>query len=715
MRTCLLILVALLALPPVAGAQDEDGYELWLRHRPLEVGVGPDVLAIRPPPAGNATLSLAVTELRRGLEGLLDRRIGLSSDGAPGQTVLVGTPETVPQIAALGLGDELQRLGPEGFVIRENLGGFRVVIASVGETGALYGAFHLLRLLGTGAEALQASETPAVRMRVLNHWDNLDRTVERGYSGFSLWDWHRLPDHLPQRYTDYARANASLGINGTVLTNVNANALVLTASYLEKVAALANLFRPWGIRVFLTARFSAPMEIGGLETADPADPEVQAWWRAKSAEIYRHVPDFGGFLVKANSEGQPGPQDFGRNHADGANMLADAVAPFGGVVMWRAFVYTPDPSGDRAGQAFDEFVPLDGVFRENVLIQVKNGPIDFQPREPFHPMFGAMPETPLMMEFQITKEYLGLATHLAYLGAYYEEVLQTDTRVGGAGSTVAQVVDGSLHGQGLTGIAGVANIGTDRNWCGSYFDCANWYAFGRLAWDPHEDARGIAREWLKLTFNRSEEFVEPALDMMMMSRQAAVDYRTPLGLHHLMALSHHYGPGPWIDEGRPDWTSVYYHRADSSGIGFDRSLSGSGSVRQYHPEVASVYGDPETVPEEYLLWFHHVSWDREMASGRTLWDELALRYQHGVDTVRRMRDIWGTLDGFVDPLRWQETAVFLEIQEREAIWWRDACLLYFQTFSRRPLPDGVEAPAHDLEYYLGLRHRYVPGIPDSGE
>ena len=435
-------------------------------------------------------------------------------------------------------------------------------------------------------------EAPRIRHRVLDHWDNLNRTVERGYAGFSLWDWHKLPDYRSPRYTDYARANASIGINGTVLTNVNANATSLTAEYLAKAAALADVFRPYGIRVYLTARFSAPIEIGGLTTADPLDPAVAAWWKRKADEIYGFIPDFGGFLVKANSEGQPGPQDYGRTHADGANVLADALAPHGGLVMWRAFVYSNEVPDDRAKQAYNEFQPLDGKFRPNVLVQVKNGPIDFQPREPFHPLFGAMPKTPLMMEFQITQEYLGFATHLVYLAPLFEETLRADTHAKGEGSTVARVIDGSLHGHALTGIAGVANIGTDRNWCGSVFACANWYAFGRLAWDHALTSDAIADEWIRRTFGNDPALVAPVKEMMLGSREAAVDYMTPLGLHHQMAEGHHYGPGPWVSQARrADWTSVYYHRADANGIGFDRTATGSNAASQYFPPVAEVFGN----------------------------------------------------------------------------------------------------------------------------
>lgn len=469
----------------VPDASAEDDYELWLRYQRIDDHAILDryraSIAEVVFQGDSQPLRSAREELRLGLSGLLAADVPFVDQpvGGDGGTLVIGTPTTSPVVAELNLAG----LGEEGFLIQTIKidGRPSIVIGAHTDLAVLYGVFHFLRLIQThqDLDSLSITETPRIQHRVLNHWDNLDRTVERGYAGFSLWDWHRLPDYLDPRYTDYARANASIGINGTVLTNVNADATSLTPMYLEKAAALADVFRAYGIRVYLTARFSAPIEIGGLETADPRDENVRAWWRAKADEIYEYIPDFGGFLVKADSEGQPGPHDYGRTHAEGANMLADAVGPDRGIVMWRAFVYSDEEPEDRAKQAFNEFEPLDGAFRENVLIQVKNGPIDFQPREPFHPLFGAMPETPLMMEFQITQEYLGQGTHLVYLAPMYEEVLEADTYALGEGSLVADVVDGSLHDDDLTGIAGVSNIGTDRNWCGSIFA----YAFRRLAWD----------------------------------------------------------------------------------------------------------------------------------------------------------------------------------------------------------------------------------------
>jgi alpha-glucuronidase len=695
------LLFLLLLLPIGASpAAAEDGYDLWLRYRPLaparQQHYAPR-LAQLSVPASSPTLRAAQRELARGLDGLLGNRT------ASGGALIAGTPRSSAAIARLRLA--LAGLGEEGFLIRSvRLDGRpATVIAANRDIGVLYGAFAFLRLLQTGQpiDSLDLREAPKLRLRILNHWDNLDRSVERGYSGASLWDWHKLPGWRDPRYADYARANASIGINGTVLTNVNANAEVLTPPYLKKVAALAELFRPYGIRVYLTARFSAPIELGKLPTADPLDPKVRGWWKEKAGEIYRSIPDFGGFLVKANSEGQPGPQDYGRTHADGANMLADALKPHGGIVMWRAFVYTAAPDTDRAKQAFEEFRPLDGRFRDNVLLQVKNGPIDFQPREPFHPLFGAMKRTPLILEAQITKEYLGFATHLAYLGTMWEEVLRSETFARGPGTAVADT---------LTGVAGVANIGTDRNWSGSQFDQANWYAFGRLAWDPARSADRIAEEWARMTWSNDPAAAGPIVAMMMGSRQAVVDYMTPLGLHHLMATGHHYGPGPWVDDlERADWNPIYYHRADRNGIGFDRTVSGSNAVGQYAPAVAARFGRLETVPDDYLLWFHHVPWDHRLRSGRTVWDELVARYSRGVEAVGKMRRIWASLEPRIDGERFEEVAAFLAIQEEEALWWRDASIAYFQSLSRRPLPKGHAPPAHDLDYYKSLRFSYAPG------
>jgi len=706
------VLSILISAAPVAFA--EDGYDLWLRYPPAQGEWAQAYRAaaseIVPPRAPSPTLEIALSELSRGLGGLLGTVPPIAAQPTKDGGIILGTPESSVAIAGLHL--DLDRVGPEGYVIRSLVyRGHRVtVIAAKADVGALYGTFHFLKLLQMRQplEHLALSSAPRLSHRTLDHWDTLDRTVERGYAGESIWDWQKLPDYLDPRYRDYARACASVGINGTVLNNVNASAVSLTPPYLLKAAALAKVFRPYGLHVYLSARFSAPIEIGGLKTADPLDPAVRAWWRAKADEIYTLIPDFGGFLVKANSEGQPGPQDYARSHADGANMLADAVAPHGGIVMWRAFVYSQDEPDDRAKQAYSEFVPLDGKFRDNVLLQVKNGAIDFQPREPFHPLFGAMPHTPLMLEVQITKEYLGFATHLVYLGPLFEETLRADTEARGKGSLVAKA---------LEGMAGVANIGTDRDWTGSQFNQANWYVFGRLAWDPSLSTREIAAEWVRMTFSNDPAFVGPVVGMMMSSREAAVDYMTPLGLTHQMARTTHYGPGPWVAGGpRADWTSVYFNRADAQGIGFDRTATGSNAVAQYLPTVAAEFTDLKRIPDDLLLWFHHLGWDYKMRSGRILWDELVIHYSNGVRAVGDMRRTWASLAGKIDSERYTQVGTFLEIQEKEARWWRDASIAYFQTFSQRPLPAGFPPPEHDLHYYQTLCFPYVPGhspLPDE--
>ena len=703
---CVLLSAAAPGPPPV-----EDGYDLWLRYRLVadaqRLGEYRAALSHLVVEGDSPTLRAARDELTVGLGGLLGTEVRradrIRGDGA----IIAGTPRTSRLVAALPLADDLRRAGAEGFVLRtlRVSGRQATVIAANREVGVLYGSFALLRLLQTDRPLrdLAVVSAPKIGLRLLDHWDNLDRSVERGYAGLSLWDWSRLPDSLDPRYRDYARANASLGINGTVLTNVNADARVVAPEFLLKVAALANVFRPYGIRVYLTARFSAPIELGDLATADPLDPAVRAWWRHKVDEIYRVVPDFGGFLVKANSEGQPGPQDYKRTHADGANMLAEALDPHDGVVMWRAFVYSNEVPTDRVRQAYDEFTPQDGAFRANVLIQVKNGPLDFQPREPFHPLFGAMPRTPLMLELQITKEYLGQDTHLVFLGPLFEEVLDADTYARGEGSTVGRVVDGSLHGYARTGIAGVANIGTDRNWTGSHFNQANWYAFGRLAWDHTLSSGEIAEEWIRMTFVNEPAVVARIRDIMLGSREAVVHYMTPLGLAHIMAAGHHYGPGPWVARGRADQTAVYYHRADTRGLGFDRTAAGSGALEQYFPPLRRRWASRDSVPDALLLWFHRVRWSERLRSGRTLWEELVHEYSAGVDSVRSMARQWSTLEGSIDEARFRDVAAFLAIQQREARWWRDAAIAYFQTFSRQPVPAGYAPPAHPLEYYMQLR------------
>ncbi len=707
-----LLLLLCVNLPLLA----DDGYKLWLRYDLIEnqekISQYKQTIQHLYYPGGSATILAGNEELMRGMQGLLGLKTPIVQ-AIQEATLIVGTPAILPQLKNWLPDTNFEPLGKEGFLIQSvKIDNKKcLIIGANTDVGALYGIFQLLKLLQTQQDISQLAITqiPKTQLRLLNHWDNLDGSVERGYAGASLWQWHQLPEYTSQRYKDYARANASVGINGTVLTNVNANALVLTSEYLKKVAALADVFRPYGIQVYLTARFSAPIEIGNLDTADPLDDSVKTWWKNKADEIYNLIPDLGGFLVKANSEGQPGPQNYGRSHADGANLLADAVAPHQGVVMWRAFVYDNNVPDDRAKQAFNEFKPLDGKFRDNVLIQVKNGAIDFQPREPFHPLFGAMPNTPLMMEFQVTQEYFGQGLHLTYLAPLYQECLQADTYAHGKGSYVSKIIDGTLEGYSLTGMAGVSNIGSDRNWTGHPFGQANWYALGRLAWDPELTAEAIADDWIRMTFSNQQAVIEPIKKIMIKSREAGVNYRTPLGLHHLMAWHHHYGPGPWIDKGRADWTPIYYHRADSSGIGFDRTKTGSNALAQYYPEVQKMYADPTTCPEEVLLWFHHLPWNYQMKSGKSLWNDLCDKYYQGVAMVHDMQTTWNSLEGKIDTERFEQVQALLKIQYRDAVEWRNACVLYFQTYSQKPIPEGLEKPDQSLEYYKKIDRKYLPG------
>jgi alpha-glucuronidase len=678
----------------------DDGYRLWLRYEPLparSMEMYRQRIRSIAVQGQSATFDVIRGELSRGGAGLLGTRVEVGSrDDA---SVVIGLPQTSTLIRKLRWEPALKNLGPEGFRIRTIKDANRdvIVIASTTDIGALYGTFHFLRLLQTEQpiDRLQVDQQPALKLRLLNHWDNIDGSIERGYAGSSLW-----MARDDRRLLDYARANASIGINGAVLNNVNSNSEFLTARYIQRFALIAAVFRPFGIRVYLAPRFSAPIELSKLPTADPLDPAVIEWWKKKADEIYNLIPDFGGFLVKANSEGQPGPRTYNRTHADGANMLAAALAPHDGIVMWRAFVYDMKPGYDRAGAAYENLKPFDGEFAPNVLVQVKNGPIDFQPREPFHPLFGGMPRTQVMPELQITQEYLGFSNHFVFLASMWREFLDSDTYARGRGSTVARVVDGSLYRHRLTGIAGVANTGSVRNWTGHDLLQANWYAFGRLAWDPNVSSEEIATEWTRMTLTQDARAVTTIVRLMLESHEAVVNYMTPLGLHHLFWGGHHYGPAPWWDtEKRDDWNPVYYHKADAFGIGFDRTKTGSNTVSQYHPAVARQFSRLDTCPEKFLLWFHHVPWDHKMKSGRTLWTEMALHYQSGVDWVRATRATWATLADKIDPERHAAISKKLAIQERDAVWWRDACLLYFQTFAKRPLPQGVEPPAKTLSDY----------------
>ena len=614
------ITLFLWVLASVCMAKAEDGSQLWLRYQPVNKAkvTGPDCLAAE--------------ELRTYYQG-----------------------ETATLTLDPKMTDDAYRISGS-------------TITAKNEQGLLYGAYALLR----GESGYSA---PYWKLRILNHWDNPNGTVERGFAGKSIF---LNPD--PERIRMYARANASVGINGTVLNNVNAKPEALSTESLQKTKAIADQLRPYGIRVYLSINFASPIKVGGLETADPLDAKVVRWWKEKVKEIYRLIPDFGGFLVKANSEGEPGPQDFGRTHADGANMLARVLKPHKGIVMWRAFVYAPQ-SPDRANQAYLEFMPLDGQFADNVIIQIKNGPIDFQPREPYSPLFTAMQKTQMMVEFQLTQEYLGAANHLVYLAPIWQEFF-------------SYVKPGSLKA-----MAGVANIGDDTNWCGHHFAQANWYAFGRTAWNPALKPEEIADEWIRQTFSNDERLLSPVRQIMQESREACVKYMMPLGIHHIFAGTHHYGPEPWYaPKGlRADWTPPYYHKADSIGMGFDRTLTGTANVRQYPEALCRLYNDINTCPENLITWFHHVPWDHKMKSGRTFWDELCHQYDDGVHEARRFLTVWDAMQPYVDAQRFSEVQRKLRIQARDAEWWRDACLLYFQTFSHRPIPQDMEHPVHNLD------------------
>lgn len=698
--------ILLYCLLSVLQLKADDGSRLWLRFRPQEVSEIPSFSGLK----GSET-SMAVMEFQRAWHKMTGSFLS-GTNKLKNNTLLIGTIKD-RTIHGLRLDREMLEAGPEGYIIRSVRQGKNniTMVVSADERGLLYGVFHLLRLIQTGQLTgnLDITEKPRFDIRILNHWDNLNGTVERGYAGRSIWRWDELPGTISPRYREYARANASIGINATVLNNVNATPDILTREYLEKVRVIAVQLRPYHIKVYLSINFSSPAELGRLENSDPLNTAVQQWWRTKVNEIYRLIPDFGGFLVKANSEGLPGPQDYGRTHADGANMLADALKPHGGIVMWRAFVYNPTEE-DRAKQSYSEFVPLDGQFRDNVIIQVKNGPVDFQPREPFSPLFGAMKKTAVMPELQITQEYLGFSNHLVYLGTQWKEFLGSNTHSSGDNVTVAGTTDGSIYPHPVSAIAGVANIGEDTNWCGHHFAQANWYAFGRLAWDHTLTAEKIADEWIRSTFTHDDSFVEPVKQLMLGSWETAVDYMMPLGLHHIFAWDHHYGPEPWcnIPGARADWLPPYYHNANKEGIGFDRTVNGSDAVSQYCSPVKEKYNHIETCPEELLLWFHHVPWDHTMKSGRSLWDEMCYRYDGGVQQVRTFQKVWDRMERFVDNERFLHVQSRLRIQSRDAVWWKDACLLYFQTHSGKPIPYDIERPVYELEdlkkIKLNLKH-----------
>lgn len=688
-----LTILAVLSLLFVCTVSAHDGSQLWLQGSA---------------PSATSTLEIANTELNQSWKGTapvlkLNKSMKALPDGSFSITIQAGTP----------------------------------VIQSASEVGLLYGAYHLIRMQQTGANVRDTAlvEQPSYNIRILNHWDNLNGTIERGYAGRSIF-WRNSADQMRRnadgevneedllhpkdapeipsvdRLRDYARANASIGINAYVPDNVNASPKVLTTEYLLEVKKMADIMRPYGMKTYLAINFASPMVIGGLDTADPLDKNVQKWWTAKVKEIYKLIPDFGGFLVKANSEGQPGPNDFGRTHAEGANMLAKALKPFGGIVMWRAFVYSPsDP--DRAKQAYLEFQPLDGQFLDNVIIQIKNGPIDFQPREAYSALFGAMPKTREMAEWQITQEYLGHSNHIAYLAPMWTEFLQQVKEI-----ARCPINNALSPARSLTAISAVSNVGNSPSWCGNVMAQSNWYAFGRLAWNDELSACQIADEWARLTLfpDRDDAATTKALAnvkcLMLRSREAIVDYMMPLGLHHQFAWGHHYGPEPYCDipGARPDWMPSYYAKADAEGLGFNRSSTGSNATGQYPADYAKVLDNPETCPYDLLLWFHHVPWGKtiqhrcgDRVARESLWNALCHHYQHGLDEARAMQRDWDRCQGQIDADVFADIQRRLRIQTRDAQWWKDGCLLYFQTFSGLPFPDDVESAVHDLDKLRAIK------------
>ena len=650
--------LTLLLLLGVSLTKAEDGHSLWLRMSKNEVPANVKTLGVKK----SVVVNTAANELKQYWKG-----------------------EQVILSLAGNSTDDAYSIGNDNGII---------TVTSSTENGLLYGAYTLLRLQQTGEKVKAMNDSPTSNLRILNHWDNPNGTVERGFSGKSIfWKEDGMADL--EIVKEYGRACASVGINATVLNNVNAKPLMLDAKKLAETKRIADALRPYGIRVFLSINFATPKVIGGLETADPLDKKVVAWWNKKCAEIYKMIPDFGGFLVKANSEGEPGPMDYGRNHADGANMLADALN-FGfkavkhsaktpkPIVMWRAFVYSPKGT-DRASQAYDEFMPLDGQFRENVIIQVKNGPIDFQPREPVSPLFFSLQKTPVMPEFQITQEYTGQSVHTCFLASMWKEFFD--------------VVKEHARVKKYDAVAGVANVGDMKDWCGSDMTQVNWYAFGRMAWNDAIAPQQIADEWLKMTYTTDKAFVEPMTDVLMESREAVVRYMMPLGLHHIFAGGHHYGPEPWCDPKgwREDWKPKYYHKADKAGLGFDRTMTGSQNVRQYPDALYNKYNKVDECPEQLLLWFHHVPWTHKMHNGETLWEALCHTYDQGVRQAEAFARVWNQMKPYVDAERYEAQKLNFDRQAKDAWWWRDACLLYFQQFSGMKLPLDCPAPKYKLE------------------
>lgn len=694
-----LLLFLMFFVPMIAFAQINDGHNLWLndyRLCPNSKVKNPSSLYIS---FAGQTSQIIKQEITTFVVKAYKSTISDASQIEDGSISVFAeySKELLPYFSK----QTLLAVGDQGFLIKHF--GSKIIIAANSQAGALYGVYTWIRNQKLYPDKKDCTQIPSFQLRLLNHWDNLDASVERGYAGSSIWFENGMLN--PRDKEIYARANASIGINGTVLNNVNANPKILESKMLKQIKDLAEFLAPYQIKVYLSINFSSPSALGGLETSDPLDKKVIAWWQDKVKEIYKLIPNFGGFLVKANSEGLPGPQDFNRTHADGANMLAKILKPYGGIVMWRAFVYQPTGS-DRAGQAYDEFKPLDGEFDDNVIIQVKNGPVDFQPREPYSPLFGAMKYTSLMPELQITQEYLGFSTHLCYLGTLFKEFFNLPTLKDN--KTVLETFDKNSN-QKITAIAGVANTGRDANWCGHIFAQSNWYCFGRLAWSANTSAVDIAKDWIKETFTFDEEFVEEVSDMMIRSREAVVSYMTPFGLHHLMGWNNHYGPQPWCDipGARLDWMPKFFHKADKVGIGFDRSREGSATINQYPKALADVYNDPRLCPEEYLLWFHHLPWNFLMRNQNTLWNNLCERYTLGAQTAEGFIDIWQRQQGKIDNYRFNQVAKKLQMQADEAWWWRDACILYFGEFSKMPMPKYL--PEHKYKTISECEQKRLEG------
>ena len=681
----------------------EDGYELWLRYPKVSneelLENYRNTLKVINLNDNSPTMHSVKHEIEKGLSGLLAQEITFCDTLQEGSLIL-GTVENSAYIASLKL-SELKDISTDGYLIKSQIikGKQVTVIAGNTDLGVLYGTFAYLRLLQTQqpVENLKITNSPKMQLRTVNHWDNADRTVERGYAGASLWDWSTLPYFKDPRYTDFARASASIGINGITINNVNASAKFITPEFLEKIKVLGDIFRPYGLKIYIAVNYSSPITLGDIKTADPLDNEVKNWWKNKTEEIYTFIPDFGGFLVKADSEGQPGPKTYGRNHAEGANMLANALKPYGGIVIWRAFVYDLKQE-DRVREAYDEFVPLDGKFKDNVVLQIKKGPVDFMPREPFSPLFGAMPNTNLMLEFQVTQEYLGNGNHLVYKGPMYKEILDSETYAKSGSAKVGELVAGEVYDYNLSGMAAVTNPGIERNWTAHPFVQSSWYTYGRLAWDYNLRAEQTAEEWIRMTFSNDQEVVSSLMKIMLQSGEAAINFREPLGLTH-QGTGSHYGPAPWSSR------SKKYSKVDEKGIGFNRTSSGSKAVNQFHEPLASQFENIKTTPEKYLLWFHHVSWDYEMKSGKTLWYELVSKYYQGVETVEEMQKTFASLEGKIDTERFDHIKALLEIQLYDAIRWRDSCVLYFQQYSEMQIPAEFEKPDHNLEYYKKLENK----------